>query len=454
MVLLLTSSSISVLISSVIVFLFTFFLFLSGYILQQQTVRNLQLALHPTVTPTVKVLPVYPASFTEGGRRGNGTELAHLEGDAVGRVADKGYKAGKMVAIEFGSSKLLEGGGQSSLAASDGSTSNPSATITMPLPPPEADANRLEDKERYKDLTYVQLLEKPCDICSSLLFFQALQKQGSKVPGRVVMYPSYWATRPTLSSDKISNMTAPAERSKEEDAGANALKILRAAAATLSITLRPVEVPVDGSRGKSLLLEGFNLTNYTRILYVRNGGFLLNASNLDAALLASKKIYLDAGMAAVGTNDEIANLSLFLLRPSKEVRDEVKKELERDEMEMKTVDEAVANLVTRTKIEVTRLELRETTDGDGKRVLVGKKVTTARSPADKEERRRQTESSYLHFSRQEVDKGVVMEDRSGMWWDGLMKYRKGVAEVCKNVDFGEASGERRGGERGGGGSAD
>ncbi|KAL8685590.1 MAG: hypothetical protein Q9218_007664 [Villophora microphyllina] len=44
---LLTSSQISMAISSSIVFIFTSLLFLSGYVLQQQTVRSLQAAIRP-----------------------------------------------------------------------------------------------------------------------------------------------------------------------------------------------------------------------------------------------------------------------------------------------------------------------------------------------------------------------------------------------------------------------
>ncbi|KAL8716930.1 MAG: hypothetical protein Q9225_005782 [Loekoesia sp. 1 TL-2023] len=56
---LLTSGQISMAISSSVVFIFTFLLFLSGYVLQQQTVRSLQAAIKPqpiTVPPQSPVL--------------------------------------------------------------------------------------------------------------------------------------------------------------------------------------------------------------------------------------------------------------------------------------------------------------------------------------------------------------------------------------------------------------
>ena len=55
---LLTSSTVTVLLSSALVTTFTFLLFLSGYVLQQQTVAQLREALHPPPLPT-PTLPVY-----------------------------------------------------------------------------------------------------------------------------------------------------------------------------------------------------------------------------------------------------------------------------------------------------------------------------------------------------------------------------------------------------------
>ncbi|KAG0650350.1 hypothetical protein D0Z07_2984 [Hyphodiscus hymeniophilus] len=48
---LLTSGQVSVAISSVVIFMFTSALFLSGYALQQQTVRDLRAAIQPKATP-------------------------------------------------------------------------------------------------------------------------------------------------------------------------------------------------------------------------------------------------------------------------------------------------------------------------------------------------------------------------------------------------------------------
>src|SRR5271155_5835582 len=58
---LLTSSTISVAVSSSIICMFTFLLFMSGYVMQQQTVKSLQNALH--APPVPKPIPTLPPQF-------------------------------------------------------------------------------------------------------------------------------------------------------------------------------------------------------------------------------------------------------------------------------------------------------------------------------------------------------------------------------------------------------
>ncbi|RDW62226.1 hypothetical protein BP6252_11659 [Coleophoma cylindrospora] len=61
---LVTSSQVSVAISSFIVFLFTTALFLSGYVLQQQTVRDIRKAIKPKPRPTHNLIYL-PKQFAE-----------------------------------------------------------------------------------------------------------------------------------------------------------------------------------------------------------------------------------------------------------------------------------------------------------------------------------------------------------------------------------------------------
>src|SRR5437762_203885 len=85
---LLTSSAISVAISSSIIGTFTFLLFLSGYILQQQSVRSIQAALHPP-TPPKPTLHPFPSVAGDSVTVSEGDDLVEVEygdGDEVGRT--------------------------------------------------------------------------------------------------------------------------------------------------------------------------------------------------------------------------------------------------------------------------------------------------------------------------------------------------------------------------------
>ncbi|KAH8660772.1 hypothetical protein BGZ60DRAFT_566471 [Tricladium varicosporioides] len=78
---LLTSSQVSVAISSFIVFFFTLALFLSGYVLQQQTVRDLRAAIKPQIVRPQPELQLYlPPQFREHDEE--------LPGDASDLVPD------------------------------------------------------------------------------------------------------------------------------------------------------------------------------------------------------------------------------------------------------------------------------------------------------------------------------------------------------------------------------
>ncbi|KAG4413356.1 hypothetical protein IFR04_013507 [Cadophora malorum] len=64
---LLTSAQVSVAISSVIVFFFTSALFLSGYVLQQQTVRDLRAAIKPQLQRSKTAPDLYLPTLNEDG---------------------------------------------------------------------------------------------------------------------------------------------------------------------------------------------------------------------------------------------------------------------------------------------------------------------------------------------------------------------------------------------------
>src|SRR5947207_9103284 len=87
---LLTSSTISVAISSSIICMFTFLLFLSGYVMQQQTVRSLQDALH--APPVPKPTPTLPPQFRKQAVEGLDTvvEIAAVATEGIGSELQEG----------------------------------------------------------------------------------------------------------------------------------------------------------------------------------------------------------------------------------------------------------------------------------------------------------------------------------------------------------------------------
>jgi hypothetical protein len=135
---LLTSSTVGVIVTSSVICMSTFFLFLSGYALQQKSVRNIQHALRaPIPTPTVR----YPY---ESRRTGADDSESVLGGDGEQSV-------------------LSDSGSESTLGTSG-------------------------------NFAYLQLLSHPdpSDICSAILFFKKIATSNTAVQDRLFMYPQEW----------------------------------------------------------------------------------------------------------------------------------------------------------------------------------------------------------------------------------------------------------------------
>ena len=138
---LLTSSTVSVIISTAVICTFTFLLFLSGYVLQQQSVRSIQHAIRPPPPPPP------PAAVPVGAYQGAGQEVFSDS------LADKQHKRD-----DAGSTQATTG-----------------------------------------NFAYLQLLSTPdpSDICSAILFFKHLATNGTAVQDRLFMYPREWDLMPT-----------------------------------------------------------------------------------------------------------------------------------------------------------------------------------------------------------------------------------------------------------------
>ncbi|MCJ1247606.1 hypothetical protein MMC30_004821 [Trapelia coarctata] len=128
---LLTSGQISMTISSCVVFIFTSLLFLSGYVLQQQTVRSLQAALHPPLPPpSNKTLTTHARPF----------------GHPPGSTGHASYQA--------------------YLGASTASIN-------------------------WKTVAYVQLVRSHMHVCNAAMLFADLARQKSPAQ-RILLYPRSW----------------------------------------------------------------------------------------------------------------------------------------------------------------------------------------------------------------------------------------------------------------------
>ncbi|KAL4788639.1 hypothetical protein BJX76DRAFT_2081 [Aspergillus varians] len=131
---LLTHSTVSIIVSTGVVSIFTFLLFLSGYALQQQSVRTIQHVIRP---------PEHPKTA---------------------------YKRSQDLLSDINSETHLQD----------------ELPQVQPKISPGAEGN----------YAYLQLLSDPdpSNICSAILFFKQLSTNGSAIQDRLFMYPSDWDT--------------------------------------------------------------------------------------------------------------------------------------------------------------------------------------------------------------------------------------------------------------------
>lgn len=217
---LLTSSTVSSIVSMGVICIFTILLFLSGYVLQQQSVKNIQHALRS------------PAEGGSAKRPGAvGSTYQHkrgVSGHDIGQAVDQEVPRGS---------------------------------------PYDSSGN----------YAYLQLLSRPdpSDICSAVLFFKQLATNGTLIQDRLFMYPQEWDRIP---SDKIGKSTATALsilRTASMKYGIWLLPIDTSAATSRGNTVNDV---------KLLRLGQIQFMQYDSVLYVRTPGIILDTERLDRVL--------------------------------------------------------------------------------------------------------------------------------------------------------------------------
>jgi hypothetical protein len=163
---LLTSSTVSAIISAAIISLFTFLLFMVGYVLQQQSVNSLREAIK--APPPPKHTPTLPARFR---RPENETETIETEG------------------VE---EALQDGIGQ--FLGDDGDTTSNFIEVGVE----DATQQALSPPSRAESLAFILALAEPAALCSAAFFAESLGLQPSSTtttqPRLVLLYPSTWET--------------------------------------------------------------------------------------------------------------------------------------------------------------------------------------------------------------------------------------------------------------------
>ncbi|OJJ99687.1 hypothetical protein ASPACDRAFT_1888360 [Aspergillus aculeatus ATCC 16872] len=230
---LLTSSTVSVIISSGIICTFTFLLFLSGYVLQQQSVRNIQ---HAIRAPELSLTP-------------------HNEGQPLLLNTPPNQQPQQQ--------------------------QNP---ITQPNQDPTPAAQGT--------YAYLQLLTRPdpSHICSAILFFHSLTAatdptNRTRIQDRLFMYPREW--------DQLYTPSNPSNPSSLSDTTDNkhttiikALTHLRTAALANSIWLLPIDTGHQTTDPHLLRHGQMQFVSYDSVLYLQTPGLVTSVPNLDAVLLS------------------------------------------------------------------------------------------------------------------------------------------------------------------------
>ncbi|MCJ1257851.1 hypothetical protein MMC24_005677 [Lignoscripta atroalba] len=265
---LLTSGQISMTISSCIVFIFTSLLFLSGYVLQQQTVRSLQAAIRPPPPP-----PPAPISTLSPSPTSPSSAVAKPFGNPPGSRGHTLHYASSSSSLSLNSSTPAGG---------------------------------------WARVAYVQLLRRHIHVCNAVMVFAELARQKSPAR-RVLLYPSVWDRR-----------FAQQEQEEEQQQGEmgpameTSMRLLRVAARRFDVALVPIS-PVLG-RGEDVLDAAYpvagllSLTNFDQLIYFPPSGLLLDPSRLDALF----DVQMNSSMLAFpGTTDGGSVIPpVLLVRPS------------------------------------------------------------------------------------------------------------------------------------------
>lgn len=261
---LLTSSTVSAIISAAIISLFTFLLFLVGYVLQQQSVNALREAIKAPPPPVHT--PTLPARFRN---QENETEIPSVEDE-------------EDIIIQDEIDQLL---GQT--------TSEPSNVIEVESAGPTQQIH--QPTTRTESLAYVLALSQPSTLCSAALFARSLNLEPSSTTADesrlVLLYPTTWET-----------VGSPLHIA--------ALTFMRELYDTYPVIYHPVEFVKgweDASINSHLLGElQRTMWAFDRMMYLRTPGMVVDEKRMANALRKSniRKAWTPM-TAAVGSDPDV-----------------------------------------------------------------------------------------------------------------------------------------------------
>lgn len=292
---LLTSSAVSVMISSGVVCTFTFLLFLSGYVLQQQTVRSLQEAIRQP--PERKPVPTLPAKFRH---QENESVEAVVGGEPLAideplsprpRQPQGMVQVTVPVQVDADGQHQRQLGNESPERKDRGAAQSPGSSAEDPL---------------YERLAYMFALLQPSDLCSALLFTQEHRKSSSLAiqPSVVLLYPSTWETSSAGQHTSV-------------------LKFMRGIQEQYDLVYHPVQISNGWDVNAQLLGElQWTRWDYDRALYLRSPGLAINMGALDEALASSvlRKSWAPLSATSGNNPDVLLYTPKGLQSPRKELR--------------------------------------------------------------------------------------------------------------------------------------
>lgn len=288
---LLTSSAVSVAISSGIICLFTFLLFLSGYILQQQSVRALQLALHPPAQP-IPTLPTYFQDLRKEQQLGDGTDNEQEKIEE--KTVKKDVEATVISDTPSGSTdqQILA---QDPAEQKDDVNTVESTQDTQASPSlrgTESEQQALDAPLSGKDAFVLSTIQ-PTDLCSAMHFFRAMQQSSSSMIAtrKIVFYPSFW------------------KETEGTNAYAEALRLIDEAKRELNLEAQAVTIPLEHQETSTAIarymqenvLSRREVHELERAIYLPTPGLVLDPAAMVEAFSGSIDDNWDSASAAVSS---------------------------------------------------------------------------------------------------------------------------------------------------------